>query len=132
MTAGKNNNLLSDLKIDLEKFKRRSDDPSVKDQSSGKEPARKEDVSNIVEQVVADLDSLLGFIISMRCGLQGTNPCDYESIASQINRDMKPSLRKKIADLLGEDCAEHPLTAKHIEELEARAQRALCRRKIAQ
>jgi hypothetical protein len=88
-------------------------------------------IHDLVQEVVSDLDSLLSFIINLRFGLDGSPPCSHDEIAALLNENLRSCVKEKVQDLLGiTRCAK--IDPAHVQELEAKAERALCRRRVAQ
>lgn len=88
-------------------------------------------VHDLVQDVVSDLDSLLRFIINLRFGLDGSKPCSHEEIANHLNVNLKACVREKIRNLLGiNSCSK--ISSEDVQALEAKAERALCRRRVEQ
>ncbi len=88
-------------------------------------------VHDLVQDVVSDLDSLLRFIINLRFGLDGSKPCTHEEIANHLNKNLKACVTEKVRNLLGiTSCSK--ISADDIQALEAKAERALCRRRVEQ
>jgi hypothetical protein len=89
------------------------------------------EIHDMVQEVVSDLDSLLSFIINLRFGLDGSPPCSHEEIAALLNENLRSCVKEKVQDLLGiTRCTK--IDPAHVQELEAKAERALCRRRVAQ
>jgi|GEM_PF-5312261 len=96
-------------------------------------------VLNLVQGVVSDLDTLLSCIINLRFGLDGSTPCSHAEIAKHLNANLKPCLKEKINDLLGQQEFSTPnvvnnmqISEQQVQALEALAERSLCRRRISQ
>lgn len=82
-------------------------------------------IADVVRQSVADLNSLLGLVVTMRNGLDDMPPRSHDEIAVILNESLPQSLKSEIAVKSSLKPEEFEITGDVVKGLEVAAYRSL-------